>query len=430
MSSDRHDGKVHPRSDGAGRRLRAVKLAAVCLCALGGILAGHGDFDGRPARAAAPAKPRFTSQPPRGIPKSLWSKLIPADNPMTPEKVALGESLFFDTRLSADGAVSCATCHDPASAFTDRNTLAVGAAGKTGTRNAPTILNAMFSASQFWDGRARTLEEQVEHPLSNPAEMGAQGGDDVAARLAALPEYRRGFRRAFGTEEITVGRVAKAIAAFERTQLSGNSPFDRFAAGDGRAITEAQKRGWELFKGKARCADCHKFTAASPFFTDFDFHNTGVGVRGKDFAALMRRVPAAAPADADGRRAAGTLAHAEGFSDLGRYLVTRREKDAGAFKTPTLRDVELTAPYMHDGSEKTLLDVVRFYSRGGEPNTHLDGKMKPLNLSDAEMNNLVEFMRALTSDDVLRQVQSVTPRARVASPPRGKDSIANRRRGK
>jgi cytochrome c peroxidase len=268
----------------------------------------------------------------------------------------------------------------------------------------------MFSRELFWDGRARSLEEQAVEPLFSPSEMGMQTREALVARVSAIPEYRRQFARVFGARGLTVEAVAKAIAAFERTQLSGNAPFDRFMAGDAGAVTDAQRRGWELFRGKARCIECHTFDASSPFFTDFRFHNTGVATKNVDFDELMRRAAA-------GRRLPDPSQRAPGVSELGRFLTTGRPEDVGAFKTPTLRDVELTTPYMHDGSEKTLLDVVRFYNRGGERNRALDSRMRPLRLSDAEMNELVEFMRALTSDDVLRQSQSTQPQTRAPFTP-------------
>ena len=332
-------------------------------------------------------------QAPLGIPVREWRKRIPVDNPITTEKVKLGEALYFDKRLSADGTVSCATCHDPASAFTDRNATAVGIRSTRGARNAPTVLNAMFSSTLFWDGRTHSLEAQVLQPLVSASEMGMQNYDAVVARVADDPDYVQWFRRVFKSK-VTIEVIAKAIAAFERTQLSGNSPFDRFIAGNRNAISAAQKRGWDLFRGKAQCINCHAFSHGSPFFSDFDFHNTGVAMK--------------------------ALAHTQATSDFGRYRVTNLRCDIGAFKTPTLRDVELTAPYMHDGSQKTLLDVVRFYDRGGEANPYLDRRISPLNLTDEEMNALVEFMRSLTSDEVLRRTQAATPQTRVAVtlPPR------------
>lgn len=341
-----------------------------------------------------------------------WRKRIPVDNPLTAEKIKLGEALYFDKRLSADGTVSCATCHDPASAFTDRNATAVGIRSSLGTRSAPTLLNAMFSPTLFWDGRARSLEEQARQPLVNPAEMGMRDYDAVVARVASVPDYVQRFRRVFRSK-VTIETIVKAIAAYERTQLSGNSPFDRFVGGERNAITSAQKRGWSLFRGKAQCIKCHTFSPGSPFFTDFDFHNTGVATNDRNFELLIQNAREISLNRAGKDEGISQLAHDKGFSDLGRYLVTRRPRDIGAFKTPTLRDIELTAPYMHEGSQKTLLDVVRFYNRGGDANPYLDERIRPLNLNDREMNDLVEFMRSLTSDEVLRRAQIAKPQTRT-----------------
>jgi cytochrome c peroxidase len=347
------------------------------------------------------------AQLPRGIPQTLWRKRIPSNNPMTAEKIALGEQLYFDTRLSSSGSVSCALCHDPANAFTDEEAFSTGVSGSQGTRNAPTILNAMFSERLFWDGRAGSLEEQAKQPLTNPAEMGMGSYDLVVARVSAVPEYQKKFRRVFGRAGVTIETIAKAIAAYERTQLSGNSQFDLFISGDNAALTEAQKRGWKLFSGKAKCIECHTFSAASPFFTDSNFHNTGTGFANSDFEVLADRARQISP-----QVSAADLAHKADFSELGRFLVTRQTADIAAFKTPTLRDIELTRPYMHNGAFKTLLDVVKFYNQGGEKNPYLDKKMQALGLSDAEMSELVEFLRSLTSDDVLKKAQSSRPQRR------------------
>jgi cytochrome c peroxidase len=392
-----------------------IKLTIIILFVLGGMLVcaasnGAGEVSFR-QKLKPVAVPQIYI--PKGIPADLWTKHIPANNPLTPQKVLLGKALYFDKRLSADMTVSCAVCHDPASAFADHNPLALGVGGKRGTRNAPTMLNAMFSGALFWDGRAHSLEEQAKQPLVNPNEMGMQTLAAVVERVAAIPEYQEGFRRIFKREGITVETIVKALAAYERVQLSGNSPFDRFLGGDKNALTETQQRGWELFKGKAQCINCHQFNSSSPFFSDFKFHNTGIANRDRDFDSLARRALRLSPLPARADLSGGVLAHTEGISELGRFLVTQQSQDIGAFKTPTLRDIELTTPYMHDGSEKTLFDVVKFYNRGGEKNAYLDQRMRPLGLTDDEMNCLVEFMRALTSDDVLRQAQSIAPQTRT-----------------
>jgi len=382
----------------------------------------------------------FEPHLPIGISRTLWRRRIPSGNPITPAKVSLGQALYFDKRLSADGTVSCATCHDPANAFTDHNTLATGVSSRVGTRNAPTILNAMFSDQLFWDGRMGSLEEQAKQPLTNPFEMGMGDNEAVVARVNAIPEYRESFQNVFRRDGINIDTIVKAIAAYERTQLSANSPFDRFISGNTNALTKAQRRGWELFRGKAKCIECHSFSGPSPFFTDFKFHNTGIVAKNMNFerlSELAKQVSDTQPITSRGKPIIGTnnpparvsfiqgsaplLAHTQDFTELGRYLVTKEPTDIGAFKTPTLRDIELTTPYMHNGSEKTLIDVVRFYNRGGNANANLDERLHPLNLSDEEMNSLVEFMRALTSDDVLRRAQSSKPqnRAAVSVGPRG-----------
>lgn len=369
-------------------------------------------------KVAAAAPPQgFQAQIPFGLPADLWNELIPVDNPMTPSKIALGEKLYFDKRLSIDKTVSCATCHDPATALSDINAVGVGIQNKKGARNSPTVLNSMFNESQFWDGRALTLEEQAKLPIINPIEMGMPDHAAVVKRVSEIAEYQKDFASVFGKDGITIDTIAKAIAAFERTQLSGNSPFDRFIAGDQKAISEAAKRGWELFNGKARCISCHTFNASSPFFSDFKFHNIGVAAKDQNFPLLARR--ARQVLDADPKRAEqliDEMALSPGFSELGRYLVTKQPRDIGTFKTSMLRDIELTAPYMHNGSEKTLLDVVIFYNKGGEINPNLDGGMRPLKLSDPEMEDIVELMKTFTSDDTRRKAQSLKPQTRAPFP--------------
>ncbi len=347
---------------------------------------------------------KFQIRIPLGIPADLWEAMIPADNPMTEAKVALGRDLYFDKRLSVDNTVSCATCHDPRFAFTDGKPVSEGVGGKKGARNAPTVLNAMFNEEQFWDGRAKTLEEQVLQPLINPVEMAMPSHEAVVAKVRGIPEYARRFREVFGgPNPVTIENIAKAIAAFERTLLSGDSPFDRFIAGDPTAISEAAKRGWALFQGKARCITCHEFNPSSPFFTDFKYHNIGIGMKAtQNFEPLVRQIQQMAQENRLTREALDRLALSEGFSELGRFLVTRQPKDLGAFKTSPLRDIELTAPYMHDGSLKTLREVIDFYDKGGEPNPNLDGGIVKLNLTEQEKADLEEFMKTLTSDWVRR----------------------------
>lgn len=288
---------------------------------------------------------------------------IPEDNPLTAEKAELGKLLYFDKRLSKDGTVSCATCHDPQKGWTDQDAVSTGINGQKGDRSAPTVLNSAYMFSQFWDGRAKTLEEQAKGPIQNPIEMG-NTHELCSSTIAAVEGYKPYFKAAFGSEEVTIDRIAKAIASFERTVLSGNSPWDKYTQlKDETAMSESAKRGLQLFEGKARCTQCHVgFT-----LSDSLFHNLGVGMNKQN-------------------------------PDLGRAKETKLEKDNGAFKTPTLRDLLRTAPYMHDGSVKTLEDVIELYDRGGEPNQWLDPKMKPLNLTKEEKADLLEFLKSLEGD--------------------------------
>jgi cytochrome c peroxidase len=340
------------------------------------------------------------------LPAGVLPPEVPADNPVTAERVALGRKLYFDTRLSTDGTVACATCHVPASAFADpRNKTSAGVGGALGTRNAPTVINAAFLASQFWDGRAPTLEVQAVQPLINPIEHGFPDHAAVVARIQTLGDYAPAFAAAFGDGAVTIERVGQAIAGFERTIVSVQAPIDRFLHGDAGAISESAKRGWELFNGKARCNTCHGYVEAVPLFTDDDFHNLGVGATRVDFAGAARKAAAAAAA---GRSLDElSLTDAE-VSELGRFTVTREERHLGAFKTPQLRNVARTAPYMHDGSEPTLASVIELYNRGGNPNPYLDGGIRPLNLSEQERADLVSLLETFTSDD-LDRLERVAP---------------------
>jgi cytochrome c peroxidase len=259
--------------------------------------------------------------------------------------------------LSADGTVACSTCHDPARAFTDGRPTSIGIRGRVGQRNAPTILNALYNRSQFWDGRVKTLEAQAVQPILNPAEMGQPSLEAVVARIAASGEYREAFGRVFSRPP-NGPDLARAIASYERTLLSFDSPFDHFIAGDRNAIGDAAKRGWEIFNTRGRCNKCHALSEDKrdvTSFTDNDFHNIGIGIIQHNVAALARQaqklVNSGDPAAVD-RAAIQT-----DMSALGRFLITKRESDTAAFKTPNLRNVLATGPYFHDGSQETLWDV-------------------------------------------------------------------------
>src|SRR5262249_31167827 len=361
---------------------------------------------GRSAVGAAESGGDFRIDLPLGVPFDLWNYFIPNDNPMTEAKVALGRELFFDKRLSADGSLSCSTCHDPHFAFTDGKALPEGIHGRKGTRRATTLLIAMLNAGQFWDGRVESLEEQASHPLVNPDEMGNPSTDAVVARLSALAEYSARFQQVFGGP-VTRDKIGKAIAAFERTLVSGDSPFDRYMTGNRDALSGPARQGMLLFNGKARCSVCHTFTGvfkanqSFPFFTDQMYHNTGIAVNEPGFDGLARQAAALAKRGA-GKAELNRLAAEPGAGALGRFLVTGNVMDIGAFKTPSLRDVELTAPYFHDGSAKTLDEVVKFYVKGGSNNPYRDWQLEPIRLSEQERSDLVEFLKSLTSDGIRR----------------------------
>ena len=285
---------------------------------------------------------------------------IPEDNPLTAEKVALGRRLFFDPILSRDYTLSCGTCHDPRRTFTDGLPVAVGVDSRKGKRSAPALLNRAWGKSFFWDGRAASLEEQALMPIENPDEfdMTIEG---IVERLTNHAGYPALFQRAFAREPNRED-LGRAIASYVRTILSGDAPIDRYLNGDREALGEQARAGLRLFRGKANCTACH----IGPTFSDEGFHNTGVAFQ-------------------DGN-----------LIDEGRFAVTGKQGDRGVFKTPTLRNIALTAPYMHDGSLATLEDVIELYDRGGNPNPHLDEELRPLKLTPKEKQVLVAFLRALS----------------------------------
>ena len=326
----------------------------------------------------AARQPARSTRPP--IPLGLDLLVpVPRDNPWLPAVVRLGRDLFFDTGLSLDGATACASCHAPELGFTDGQVLSVGAFGAVGSRNAPTLVNRAYGRFFFLDGRAASLEEQALHPIGQAGELGL-GVAAAVARLSREGDYAGRFRAAFG-RPVNAGDVGRAVASYVRTILSGNAPFDRYASGDLDALDGQQRRGLELFRGRANCDVCH----VGPNFSDEGFHNTGVAWRPGDMASAITTAVAVA-----------AIATSGSFADDGRFAVSGRQRDRGAFKTPTLREVVRTAPYMHDGSFVTLEEVVDFYDRGGNPNPGLDRQVQPLNLTDAEKGALVGFLRSLS----------------------------------
>lgn len=323
-----------------------------------------------PARAQEGVPAWERANPIKPIPESplgIGEQLIDLPEPPTPERVRLGRWLFFDKRLSADNTISCATCHRPENGFSEPTATSTGIKGQVGGRKAPSFLNQAWTLYPhfFWDGRAGSLEEQALGPVANPIEMG-NTHEAMIDTLKNIKSYGKYFKEAFGDEAITKDRVAKAIADYERTRLSGNSPWDKWKAGDEAAVSEEVKLGNELFFNKAQCNQCH----LGQNFTDSRFHNLGVGW------------------DPEKKE----------FKDIGRFEVSKLEEDKGAFKTPGLRDVTKRAPYMHDGSVKTLKETVELYNKGGEANPHLSPKIKKLDLTEAEVNALVKFMEALDGE--------------------------------
>ncbi len=334
----------------------ACLVALVVASVVGPVTVGHG----RAEAADAEAEPK--------VPFGLPPVFFPDDNLYSSAKAELGRLLYFDKRLSSDNTVSCASCHAPSKGFTDGAPVSTGINGQKGGRSAPTVINRAYSTRQFWDGRAPSLEAQAVGPIANPIEMtnlktekAAHGA--VVDRLKKIKGYRDRFNKAFGTTNFTIDHVGKAIATFERTVLSGNAPYDRYINGDKKALNASQTRGFNIFFKKAACDSCH----LGFNFTDGSFENIGIGTD-------------------------------KPKPDLGRFLVTGKEADKGAFKTPTLREIEHTGPYMHDGRFKTLEQVVEFYDKGGIKNPQLDRRLKPLKLTKQDKKDLVAFLKALSGE--------------------------------
>ena len=338
-------------------------------------------------------------------PLGLPAVPAPADNPVTPEKVKLGDKLFHDKRFSSTGEVSCATCHDKEKGFGDGLPVSEGINKLKGTRSAPTVVNAAYLHTQFWDGREPTLEAQSAQPFLNPVEMALPSHEPILKIVRTDPEYVDLFKKAFdrGGDRITMKEVEQAIATFERTLVAGNSPFDRyFYGGDKTAMSPAAIRGLDVFINQGRCVSCHVIEQTQALFTDNRFHMIGAAAQQmpRDLDEL-----AAAVEDVKKRGADIAVLSNEKTSSLGRYAVTRDLTDIGAFKTSTLRNIDLTAPYLHDGSLKTLEEVVEFYNNGGRVKETdpvpelLSGGIRPLNLTKEQKADLVEFLKALTSPE-------------------------------
>jgi cytochrome c peroxidase len=343
------------------RRDRIAAAFAACLVLACSAVQGESAAPATARKGETLTSGSYSLELPLGL--QAGAAYVPDSNPLTADKIALGRLLYFDSRLSNDRTLSCASCHNPYHGFTDPARTSKGLTGKFGTRNSPTVINRLFSKEQFWDGRAEDLEAQAKGPLVNPVEMQMASLDEVVGRVKDVKGYAPLFRKAFGDDQVTIDRVAQAIACYERTVVSGDSSYDRYTAGDQAAISASAVRGLALFNGKANCKTCH--TGFN--FTDESYHNLGVGMN--------------APKP-----------------DVGRSEISKAGSERGAFKTPTLRNVTLTAPYMHDGSEATLRGVVEFYNRGGVKNPTLSKEVKPLGLAPAEVDDVVAFLETLTGD--------------------------------
>ncbi|MBU2570025.1 MAG: SCO family protein [Gammaproteobacteria bacterium] len=335
--------------------------------------------------------------PPKGLPPVP----VPANNPITPEKVQLGRKLFYDRRLSLNNTFSCAMCHIPEQGFTSNEMkTAVGIEGRTVKRNSPTLYNVAYYTKLFHDGRETSLEHQVWGPLLAHNEMANPSIGSVIEKLHNDSEYKALFNKAFGKGP-TIETIGMAIASYERTLNSGNSAFDRWYYGNEKqALSASAQRGFKLFSGKAQCSACHTVDKETALFTDNAFHNTGIGYHeamGGDAKTQRVQVAPGVFVDVDNKLIASVSETKS--NDLGRYEVTQNPNDRWRYKTPSLRNVTLTAPYMHNGSISTLKEVVELYNQGGISNENLDPLINPLNLNAAEIDDLTAFLESLTGDN-------------------------------
>ena len=324
----------------------------------------------------------------------VWQAFIPPDNALTPERVALGHKLYFEKRLSADDTVACATCHDVTRGFTDQLKTSEGIKDQLGHRNAPTTLNVVLLQTVFLDGRSPTLENQAKQPIINPIEMGMPDGQAAVNAIKDDAEYQAAFQKAYG-RQVNYDDIGRAIAAFERTLIFVDSPFRRFLNGDEDAISPEAKEGWKLYNEKGRCVTCHPMNPSNPLGTDNRFHNVGVSARHQNFEALAKEGLKALQEDPSEQKL-DELALTTDMSELGRFMVTKNRSDIGAFRTPLLLNIGITSPYMHDGTVKTLWDVMDHYNKGGEPNLFLDGGIEPLALTEDEINDIVALLFTFT----------------------------------
>jgi len=357
-------------------RRRADRIAVFLMFAGAGIML-----------AAGLMPPTSVAQPPAALPAKIGPPPpppIPPENPTTPENNELGKMLFFDSRLSGDGSRSCVHCHQPTEGWTIRSRQSPAYPTQVERRTSMTLVNVAYNTTFIWDGRASTLEKQALGPIQNPLHMN-QNLDLLIERLSAIPDYLNRFRQVFGTAP-TPDAIGKAIAAFERTIITADSPFDRYAKGDRAALSAQAVRGLDLFKGRARCILCHN----GPAFTNNSFHNLGVPE-----ADFLKDPKALASLRFDAKRM-GVPEYRSLTADPGRYLVTKQERDFGAFKTPTLRNVATRSPYMHNGIFNTLPEVITFYNNGGGKDVRKDPLLLPLHLADIDQEDLLAFLESLT----------------------------------
>ena len=325
---------------------------------------------------------------------------IPKDNLQSVDKIELGRRLFNDARFSTDNTISCASCHQRDKAFTDGLSVAAGINGLTGLRNAPTVVNSAFYETFFLDGRAESLEAQSVGPLTNPIEHGLEDYTKVIQVVNSDDQYISLFNKVFdiSPDQITIDHVAKAMASFERTLISGNSLFDQYYFGrDHSKLSESAARGLRIFRRKGNCANCHEISFDNALFMDNRFYNIGVG-----FDRLEPQLDEMISALGQGEEVSDLALSAEQIPELGRFNVTHIISDIGKFKTPTLRNISLTGPYMHDGSMETLEEIVEYYDKGGDQNRFIDPAIFPLHLTKQEKIDLVEFMKSLTSSEYMQ----------------------------
>lgn len=336
-------------------------------------------------------------RPPLGLPPLPDDLAAPA-----PDKVELGRRLFFERRLSFNNTLSCGMCHIKDDAFAStQSKLSIGMEGRTLRRNAPTVLNVAYQKSLFHDGRETHFKVQAWGPLLDPDEMANPSIGYVLDRLAGLDDYAQAFEASYPGEGISIRTVGDAFALYEATLLSGNSRFDRWYFGSEKdALTVSEQSGFSIFTGKGGCSNCHEIGKTSALFTDQKFNNTGIGYRAVMKADEMLTVPLAPGVEVKIERSEIDAVSETLKNDIGRFAISHRPEDRWAYKTPSLRNVSRTFPYMHDGSIPTLEAVVEYYNKGGVPNDALSAKIRPLGLSEAEKKDLVAFLKSLDGDDV------------------------------